>query len=196
MIPLEQYDPIQQVCRGGIGDFKGKWTSDFTGIQQLYNIYTGAYGGMHVNQSNEEFVFSGNTYNWKLLVVKRHGGASQFNQVKSSGTFSIPNNWQLQCSKIENGPKLYNAFWSCIKGAGYWTCWMRNIPARAFIPSMALPNKKYIQNKNNPLCVQWFFWLITAAFIGSTKTDVFLKLIDAGGQQIKRRYHAKGYEKV
>jgi hypothetical protein len=99
-------------------DFSGKWTSDFTGIQQLYNIYTGAYGGMHMNQSNEEFVFgSNNSYNWKLLVVSGMVGSSQFNQVKSSGTFSVPNNWQLQCSKIENGPKLYNAFWSCIKGA-------------------------------------------------------------------------------
>lgn len=98
-------------------DFKGKWTSDFTGIQQLYNVYTGAYGGMHVNQSNEEFVFSGNSYNWKLLVVNGMVGNAQFNQVKSSGTFSVPNNWQLQCSKIEKGPKLYHAFWSCIKGA-------------------------------------------------------------------------------
>lgn len=99
-------------------DFKGKWTSDFTGIQQLYNIYTGAYGGMHMNQSNEEFVFgSNNSYNWKLLVVSGMVGNAQFNQVKSSGTFSVPNNWQLQCSKIEKGPKLYNAFWSCIKGA-------------------------------------------------------------------------------
>lgn len=99
-------------------DFSGRWTSDFTGIQQLYNIYTGAYGGMHMNQSNEEFVFgSNNTYNWKLLVVSGMVGSSQFNQVKSSGTFSVPNNWQLQCSKIESGPKLYNAFWSCIKGA-------------------------------------------------------------------------------
>lgn len=99
-------------------DFSGKWTSDFTGIQQLYNIYTGAYGGMHTNQSNEEFVFgSNNSYNWKLLVVSGMVGSSQFNQVKSSGTFNVPNNWQLQCSKIEKGPKLYNAFWSCIKGA-------------------------------------------------------------------------------
>lgn len=98
-------------------DFKGKWTSDFSGIQQMYNVYTGNYAGMHINQSNEEFVFSGNSYTWKLLVINGMAGNSQFNQVKSAGTFSVPNNWQLQCSKIEKGPKLYNAFWSCIKGA-------------------------------------------------------------------------------
>ena len=41
-------------------DLKGKWTSDFTGIQQLYNVYTGQYAGMNINQSNEEFIFSAN----------------------------------------------------------------------------------------------------------------------------------------
>lgn len=99
-------------------DFTGKWTSDFTGIQQLYNVYTGDYAGMHMNQSNEEFVFgAGNSYNWKLLVVNGMAGNAKFNQVKSSGTFSVPNNWQLHCTKIESGPKTFNAFWSCIKGA-------------------------------------------------------------------------------
>ncbi|MFN8253377.1 MAG: hypothetical protein U0V75_16025 [Ferruginibacter sp.] len=116
MIPLANMTVYNKFAVAA-SDFKGKWSSDFTGIQQLYNVYTGNYAGMHVNQSNEEFVFSGNSYNWKLLVVNGMVGNSQFNQVKSSGTFSVPNNWQLQCSKIENGPKLYNAFWSCIKGA-------------------------------------------------------------------------------
>lgn len=99
-------------------DFKGKWTSDFTGIQQLYNVYTGNYAGMHMNQSNEEFIFgAGNSYNWKLLVVNGMAGNAKFNQVKSSGTLSVPNNWQVHFTKIESGPKTYNAFWSCIKGA-------------------------------------------------------------------------------
>lgn len=98
-------------------DFKGKWTSDFTGIQQLYNVYSGDYAGMHMNQSNEEFVFLGNAYSWKLLVVNGMAGNAKFNQVKSSGSFSVPNNWQVHFTKIESGPKTYNAFWSCIKGA-------------------------------------------------------------------------------
>lgn len=99
-------------------DFRGKWTSDFTGIQQLYNVYTGNYAGMNINQSNEEFVFGeGGSYSWKLLVVNGMAGNANFNQVASSGTITVVSNWQIHCTKIENGPKTYNAFWSCIKGA-------------------------------------------------------------------------------
>ncbi len=99
-------------------DFTGKWTSDFTGIMQLYHVYSGNYAGMNINQSNEEFVFGNDgTYNWKLLVVNGIVGSAKFNQVKSSGTLMVVNNWQVHCTKIENGPKTYNAFWSCIKGA-------------------------------------------------------------------------------
>jgi hypothetical protein len=99
-------------------DFKGKWTSDFSGIQQLYNVYTGAYAGMHINQSNEDFIFGDNgTYNWKLLVVNGMAGNAKFNQVKSSGTLSVINNWQVKFSMIENKAKTCHAFWSCIKGA-------------------------------------------------------------------------------
>ena len=99
-------------------DFKGKWTSDFTGIQQLYNVYTGNYAGMNVHQSNEEFIFSaGNSYNWKLIAVNGMVGNMKFDQVKSSGTFTVLNNWQIKFSKIESKAKTYHAFWSCIKGA-------------------------------------------------------------------------------
>ena len=99
-------------------DFKGKWTSDFTGIQQMYHVYTGNYAGMNMHQSSIVFDFKeGNSYYWKLLAVNGMVGNLKFDQVESTGTFSVPNNWQLKCSKIEKGPKLYHAFWSCIKGA-------------------------------------------------------------------------------
>lgn len=99
-------------------DFSGTWTSDFTGVQQLYSVYTGNYAGMNINQSNEEFVFGvGNSYSWRLLVVSGMVGNTNYANVKSAGKFSVPNNWQIQFSKIESGPKTYNAFWSCIKGA-------------------------------------------------------------------------------
>lgn len=98
-------------------DLKGKWTSDFTGIQQLYNVYTGQYAGMNINQSKEEFVFSGNSYNWKLLAVNGMVGNAKFMEVKSSGQFTVPNNWQIYFSKIESSAHTYQAFWSCIKGA-------------------------------------------------------------------------------
>ncbi|NCI47435.1 hypothetical protein [Sediminibacterium soli] len=99
-------------------DLTGKWTSDFTGIQQLYNVYTGQYAGMNINQSNEEFVFTtGNSYNWKLLVVNGTVGNTKYAEVKSAGQFSVPNNWQIHFSRIETGPRTFHAFWSCIKGA-------------------------------------------------------------------------------
>lgn len=99
-------------------DFVGKWSSDFTGVQQLYNIYTGNYAGMNINQSNEEFVFNaGNSYNWKLLVVNGMVGNMKYTEVKSSGKFNVPNNWQIHFTKIESGAKTFHAFWSCIKEA-------------------------------------------------------------------------------
>ena len=99
-------------------DFKGKWTSDFTGIQQMYHVYTGQYAGMNINQSNEEFVFkAGNTYSWKLLVVNGMAGNAKFAEVKSSGKLTVLNNWQVKFSMIETRARTYHAFWSCIKGA-------------------------------------------------------------------------------
>ncbi|MCW5962122.1 MAG: hypothetical protein KIS76_18325 [Pyrinomonadaceae bacterium] len=99
-------------------DFNGTWTSDFSVVQQLYNVYTGNYAGMNINQSKEEFIFgNGNSYNWKLLVVNGMVGNMKFANVSSAGKFSVLNNWQIQFSKIESGPKTYNAHWSCIKGA-------------------------------------------------------------------------------
>ena len=100
------------------GDFKGTWTNDFTGVQQLYNIYTGNNAGMNIHQSNQNFEFrSGNTYNWDIMVVNGQVGNSKYAHVKSSGRFKVLNNWQIQFSDIEGKPKTYNAFFSSIKGA-------------------------------------------------------------------------------
>lgn len=117
MIPLVNLTVYNKFAVAA-SDLKGKWTSDFTGIQQLYYVYTGEYAGMNMNQSNEEFVFNTDkTYNWKLLVVNGMVGNAKFNQVKSSGNLSVPNNWQIHFSMIENRARTYHAFWSCIKGA-------------------------------------------------------------------------------
>ncbi len=99
-------------------DFKGSWSSDFTGLQQLYNVYTGNYAGMNMHQSNQTFQFdAGNTYNWKILVVSGMAGNAKFDQAKSAGKFTVLNNWQIHFSKIESSAITYNAFFSCIKGA-------------------------------------------------------------------------------
>jgi len=117
MIPLANMISYNKFAVAA-SDFKGKWTSDFTGIQQLYNVYTGQYAGMNVNQSNEEFTFNtGNSYNWKLLVVNGMVGNTKYTEVKSAGQFTVPNNWQIAFSKIETRARTYHAFWSCIKGA-------------------------------------------------------------------------------
>ena len=99
-------------------DFKGTWSSDFSGVQQLYNVYTGNYAGMQMNQSNETFVFgAGNSYNWSMVAVNGTVGNMKYAQVKSSGKFTVLNNWQISFSDMEGKPKKFNAFFSCIKGA-------------------------------------------------------------------------------
>lgn len=99
-------------------DFKGSWTSDFTGVQQLYHVYSGNYAGMNINQSKEIFKFgTGNTYNWELLAVNGVVGNMKYANVKSSGIFTVLNNWQVSFSKIENKARKYHAYFKCIKGA-------------------------------------------------------------------------------
>jgi hypothetical protein len=117
MIPLVNMTGYNKFAVAA-SDLKGKWSSDFTGIQQMYHVYTGQYAGMNINQSNEEFIFNkGNSYNWKLLVVNGMVGNAKFTEVKSAGQFTVPNNWQIYFSKIETSPRTFHAFWSCIKGA-------------------------------------------------------------------------------
>jgi hypothetical protein len=117
MKPLSQMTTYNKFAVAA-SDFTGTWTSDFTGVQQLYHVYTGNYAGMNINQSNEEFVFgAGGTYNWKLLVVNGMVGNMKYNQVKSTGKLTVLNNWQVSCSSIEGRPKKYHAFFSYIKGA-------------------------------------------------------------------------------
>lgn len=99
-------------------DFKGSWTSDFTGMQQLYFVNTGEYAGMNINQSSQTFVFgAGSTYSWKLIAVNGTVGAMRYGQGKGAGNFKVLNNWQIYFSDIEGKPKTYNAYFSCIKGA-------------------------------------------------------------------------------
>ncbi|TMI63470.1 MAG: hypothetical protein E6H07_11850 [Bacteroidetes bacterium] len=99
-------------------DLKGKWTNNFTGMTQYVNAYTGASAGADTHASNQNFEFTaGNTYKWDLAVASGFIGNIKFQGVKSSGKFSVPNNWQVYFSDIEGKPKTYNAFFTCIKGA-------------------------------------------------------------------------------
>jgi hypothetical protein len=106
-------------------DLNGSWTNDFTGMHELYSVYTGQYAGTNMYQSSETFdFFKGSNYNWELIVVNGPGGAAKLTNVKNSGNCSVPNNWQINFSNIEGKPKTYDAYFSCIKGARI--LWMRD----------------------------------------------------------------------
>lgn len=99
-------------------DLLGTWTNDFSGALQYVNAYTGANVAMATHASNEKFDFGpGNNYKWDLGVSSGNVGNIKFQSVKSNGTFSSPNNWQLYFSDIEGKPRTYNAFFVCVKGA-------------------------------------------------------------------------------
>jgi hypothetical protein len=99
-------------------DLKGKWTSNFTGMTQYVNANTGASAGADTHASNENFEFAANnTYKWDLGVASGFVGNIKFQSVKSTGKFSLPNNWQIYFSDIEGKPKTYNVQFVCIKGA-------------------------------------------------------------------------------
>ena len=98
-------------------DLTGKWTSDFSSVQQLYYVNTGDYAGMNMNQSSETFQFgAGNTYQWNFLAVNGLAGNGKLSTAKSSGAFKMLSNWQVYFSKIESGPKTYDAYFTCLKG--------------------------------------------------------------------------------
>lgn len=99
-------------------DLTGKWTNNFSGMTQYVNANTGANAGADTHSSAENFEFiSGNKYKWDLAVASGFVGNIKFQGVKSNGTFTMPNNWQIKFSDLEGKPKMYNAYFSCIKGA-------------------------------------------------------------------------------
>lgn len=102
----------------GASDLIGKWTTNFTGMTQYVNAYTGASAGADTHASNESFVFGAdNTYKWDLGVASGFVGNIKFQSAKAAGKWSLLNNWQVHFSEIEKKAKTYNAFFSCIKGA-------------------------------------------------------------------------------
>ncbi len=98
-------------------DLTGKWTSDFSGAIQYVNAYTGFDTGMNTNSATEKFQFEpGNKYRWDLAVASGMVGNIKYQGSKSSGEFSLPNNWQIKFSEIDGRPRSYNAHFACIKG--------------------------------------------------------------------------------
>jgi hypothetical protein len=101
----------------GENDLTGKWSSDFSGSMQYYSAFTGTYTGYNAYASRETFTFRSNkSYDWKLSTANSSNGQTVAQNTESSGTFSMKGNWQVICSKIQDGPRTYNTYFSCIKG--------------------------------------------------------------------------------
>ena len=99
-------------------DLNGKCTTNFTGMTQYVNAYTGASAGADTHASTQSYEFgAGNTYKWNIGVASGFVGNIKFQSAKSSGKFTVPNNWQVYFSDIEGKPKTYNVSFTCIKGA-------------------------------------------------------------------------------
>jgi hypothetical protein len=116
------WDPLRKMADYnkfalGAADLEGKWTSNFAGMTQYVNMYTGADAGASSHSSTESFHFTGNTYHWELTSASGMVGNLKFQGAKSDGRQSLPNNWQIHFSDLEGKPKTYNAFFSCVKGA-------------------------------------------------------------------------------
>lgn len=98
-------------------DLTGRWSSSFGGFTNYVNVYTGATS-TDTHSSAEWFAFrEDGTYDWQLSTASGLVGNIKFDGAKSSGKFTMPNPWQINFSKIENKERLYNAYFSCGKGA-------------------------------------------------------------------------------
>ena len=100
-----------------VSDLKGKWTNKFGGLTQYVNVYTGADAGATSYSSVQNFeIGPGNEYNWEIKVASGVVGNLKFQGAKSKGKFTIQNTWQINFSDIEGKPRLYDTYFSCIKG--------------------------------------------------------------------------------
>ncbi|MBC7849551.1 MAG: hypothetical protein H7Y31_07440 [Chitinophagaceae bacterium] len=98
-------------------DLSGKWSSDYSSTVQYVNAVTGNDAGMDSHASNENFLFgAGNSYKWDLGVASGRVGAIKFQSVRSSGQFSLKDNWHLTFSDLEGKPRTSDVHFTCIKG--------------------------------------------------------------------------------
>lgn len=119
----------------------GKWSTSYSNNTFYSNYYTGAYEGMSTFTSSQWFVFGKNqAYHWEIIGTNSSGGQTSVGSAKSDGTYTIPNNWQIQCSNIENKPKLYDAYYTATKGGRL--LWMNDAehPGNGSFEGYALSN--------------------------------------------------------
>jgi hypothetical protein len=95
----------------------GEWDNRFSSNTFYSNYYTGAYAGMSTYSSSQWFVFGAKqSFTWELIAANSAGGVTKAAGAKGSGSFTVVNNWQLSFNKIEGKIKLYDVYFSAIKG--------------------------------------------------------------------------------
>jgi hypothetical protein len=98
-------------------DLKGKWSDKFSASFFNYNTSDGQYTGMNTIASVSNFIFtSASSYNWDAYSTNNAHSAGSAKTFKTTGTFKMINNWQIQFSDIQGKPKTYSAYFSCFKG--------------------------------------------------------------------------------
>lgn len=102
----------------GQNDLTGKWSSEFSGSNSYYNVYTGIYAGSSTYASRTGFFFLGNSkYKYEASSASGYTGTRMdVQQAKSSGTYKHMGDWQIWFPEIEKKARTYNAYFSCIKG--------------------------------------------------------------------------------
>ncbi len=111
----------------GEKDLAGKWSSEFQGSTNYYNLYTGLYSGSTTFASRQYFEFRSNkSYTWDLVMANGASGTSmKVDNAKANGSWKLLNNWQIWLSEIERSQKTYNAYFSCFKGGRI--LWLQDI---------------------------------------------------------------------
>lgn len=95
----------------------GKWTNNFGSNTFYYSMYTGLGVGMSSYSATEEYIFNGaSNYQWQLFTANSAGGGTDFAKAKSSGSFSLPDNWNMAFSDIEGKPEKYPVWFGAVKG--------------------------------------------------------------------------------
>ncbi|MBK9441636.1 MAG: fibronectin type III domain-containing protein [Comamonadaceae bacterium] len=128
--PLTTYDALSDMSGRNYfavhpSDLSGEWTNRFSSMQNYYNLYTGSTVGTFTYNSYEYFNYkTSSTYDWKLQVVAGYEAQYGYQEVNSSGSFSVASPWQINYSWIENRARNYDAYFSCVKNGRI--LWMRD----------------------------------------------------------------------
>lgn len=95
----------------------GKWSDHFSSNTFYSNYYTGAYEGMSTYSSSQWFEFGKDqSYNWELVAANSAGGRTSFAKATGKGNFKLVNEWKIRFSDMEGKPKIYDAYFSAIRG--------------------------------------------------------------------------------